>query len=315
MTNSLAPIALFVYKRPWHTRQAVDALKQNDLAAGSDLFIFSDGPRDDLDRAAVAEVREYIRTISGFKKVIRVEREMNLGLARSIISGVTQLTNEYGRVIVLEDDLVTSRYFLKFMNESLERYKETPRVMHISGYMYPVKDAGLLPESFFYRETHSWGWGTWKRAWDAFEPDARKLVRSIKARGLEREFDIRSPRFFSIMLKYQISGHVDSWMIRWYASVFLQNGLSLYSARSLVNNIGNDGSGTHTGTTRQFDGVVADSPVRLFPEAIEESNEALRIMMDFHRSLNRSAWKRMVWLWTRRIKKIGKILRVQKTET
>ena len=154
-----APIALFVFNRPWHTRQTVEALRNNEGASESELFVFCDGPRTERDDLPVDEVRQYVRTITGFKKITVVERDNNLGLARSIVSGVTEIVNTFGCIIVIEDDSVTSRFFLKFMNEALLQYKNAQRVMHVSGYMYPVKRPGSLPGSFFYRGNAQLGMG------------------------------------------------------------------------------------------------------------------------------------------------------------
>ncbi len=133
--NNLAPIILFTYNRPWHTRQTIEALQKNLYADKSRLIILSDGPKTEIDVPKVQKVREYIKTVKGFRSIEIIEREKNWGLANNIIDGVTRIINEYGKIIVLEDDIVTSPYFLKFMNEALEFYKDEERVMHISGYM------------------------------------------------------------------------------------------------------------------------------------------------------------------------------------
>ena len=158
---SLAPIVLFVYNRPEHTRKTVKALQDNDLTDESILYIFSDAAKNDDEVENVEKVREYIRTISGFKQIIIIEREKNYGLANSIISGVTEIVNKYGKIIVLEDDLVTSKYFLSFMNDALEIYKDENKVICIHGYIYPIKSE--LPETFFIKGADCWGWATWKR--------------------------------------------------------------------------------------------------------------------------------------------------------
>ncbi|WP_287963196.1 glycosyltransferase [Alcanivorax sp.] len=142
----LAPIVLFTYNRPWHTRRTVEALLKNAEARDSDLIVFSDGPRDADAEAKVAEVRQYLRTIRGFESVRIIEREHNLGLAANIISGVTEVVNESGRAIVLEDDLVTSPWFLQYMNDGLNRFEADDRVISIHGYCYPVPG---LPTVFF----------------------------------------------------------------------------------------------------------------------------------------------------------------------
>ncbi len=185
--SAFAPIALFVYNRPWHIQQTVEALQKNDLAEDSDLFIFSDAPKKKEAVAAVQEVREYIKTVGGFKSVSIIERDINFGLANSIIDGVTRMCNEYGRVIVLEDDLVTSPYFLCYMNDALDLYEHEESVISIHGYIYPV--AEKLPETFFLRGADCWGWATWKRGWELFEQDGRRLLEELCRQKLTDRFD------------------------------------------------------------------------------------------------------------------------------
>jgi len=161
---NLSPIVLFTYNRPWHTKQTIEALQKNELAQDSELFIFSDGWKNVEDKPKVLEVREYLKTIDGFKKINIVKRDKNWGLANNIIDGVTKIVKEYGKVIVLEDDLFTSPYFLKFMNEGLMRYKDEEKVMHISGYAFPIKKEEL-PDTFFLKPTSGRGWATRTRDW------------------------------------------------------------------------------------------------------------------------------------------------------
>ncbi len=241
---SYAPIALFVYNRPWHTGQAVDSLLSNPGAAQSPLYIFSDAPRDIAASQSVATVRSYIRSIAGFKTVTIIERETNFGLARSIIDGVTRLCEEYGRVIVMEDDLVTSPHFLSYMNDALARYENEDRVMQIAGYMFPMQldiheDALLLPF------ISSWGWATWHRAWRHFDVEAKGYKKLVKKRTLRKQFDLDGHYGYFKMLRAQQQGKADSWAVRWYLSVFLRNGLALYPKKTLVRNLGFDGSGVN----------------------------------------------------------------------
>jgi len=176
-----APVALFVYNRPWHTRQAIKALQANVEATKTPLYIFSDAPRNSAASRAVAEVRSLLREISGFKSLSIIERENNFGLARSIIDGVSQVCKQHDRVIVLEDDLVTSPYFLKFMNEGLRKYQDDEQVISIHGYIYPLEQT--LPETFFLKGADCWGWATWKRGWDLFESDGQSLLDELKRRN------------------------------------------------------------------------------------------------------------------------------------
>jgi GT2 family glycosyltransferase len=159
-----APIALFVYNRPEHTRRTIKFLQNNLLADESRLFIFSDAAKDPSQEEKVAAVREIIRSVGGFKSVEIVERKENFGLADSIIAGVSALCSDYGKVIVFEDDLITGPYTLQYFNEALRLYQDVEKVMHIGAYMYPLKVKNL-PQTFFYRAASSWGWATWARAW------------------------------------------------------------------------------------------------------------------------------------------------------
>lgn len=293
MLNSFAPIALFVYNRPWHTRRTVEALRANELAAESDLFVFSDGPRSNADFKAVQEVREYIRSITGFHHVTVIERDRNLGLAQSIISGVTEIVNRSGRIIVLEDDIVTSPHFLKFMNEALLRYENEERVMHISGYMFPI-DASNIPETFFYRGSSCWGWGTWKRAWNKFEPDPAKLIKIITDRKLKYEFNFLGSINYLGMLKYQAKSRVDSWAIRWYASVFLNQGLCLHPAQSLVQNIGHDSSGIHCDSSVAYNVKLNNDQITYFETKIEENSEAVKLIKEYFESITPTLYAKLI---------------------
>ncbi len=288
----LAPIILFVYNRPDHTRQTVEALQKNFLAKDSELFIFSDAPKNEAAASGVAEVRRYLHTISGFKKASVIERGENWGLAKSIIQGVTEIVNKYGRVIVLEDDIITSPHFLQFMNDALELYKDDNRVMHVSGYFLPVK--AELPETFFYRQTSCWGWGTWDRAWRYFNVDAKKLLGEIMKRGQLKQFNMNGSFNFSSQLKANVEGKINTWAIKWQASVFLHDGLCLHPRTSLTKNIGNDGSGVHATATSDFDTVVANNPVKLKKQAIEELAFVNRTIEKFYDGVRPGLFTRII---------------------
>lgn len=254
-----APIILFTYNRPAHTRRALESLRRNALAAESELFVYSDAARDEADREAVAEVRRIIHDARGFKAVHIVERDENQGLARNIIDGVTRVTDRYGRVIVLEDDLVVAPHFLQFMNDALETYKDEPRVGHI--HACDFTDDPSLPDTFLIKFTGSWGWGTWKRAWQHFNPDGKALLAELERRGLTREFDFGGKYGFTRMLRRQTEGKNNSWAIRWNASLFLKDILSLNTGRSLVQNTGFDGSGTNCGGGNLYQSRLCTTPI------------------------------------------------------
>lgn len=243
---NLAPIAFFVYNRPEHTRRAVDSLSRNPLAAESDLVIFSDAARKPEHQLNVDLVRALIRDVTGFRSVRIVERERNLGLASSIEDGVRKLCDEEGKIIVVEDDLVVVPEFLSFMNRALERYRDEPRVMQVSGYMFPGT-FNSSADALFLPLISCWGWGTWKRAWAYYDPGATGYVHLRENRKLREEFNVGGAYDYYHMLEQQMQGKIDSWGIRWLLSVFMRQGLVLYPVQSLVQNIGVDGSGTHGG--------------------------------------------------------------------
>ena len=288
----LSPVVLFTYNRPWHTRQTVEALQKNELADRSDLFIYSDSPKDEQTEKAVKKVREYIHTIDGFKTVTIREREENMGLAGSIIDGVTAVVNEYGRVIVLEDDLVTSPFFLRYMNDALNLYKYEEKVISIHGYSYPLSEK--LPSTFFLRGADCWGWATWKRGWDLFEEDGQKLLNELEEKRLARLFDFNEAYGYMQMLRDQIAGKNNSWAVRWYASAFLRECLTLYPGISLICNIGLDGAGTHCGTSGAFDVKMAQEPISVRPIDIIENLEARKAIEDYFRSLKPSPERRIL---------------------
>ncbi len=291
MEKSNAPITLFVYNRLDHTRQTVESLRKNELAQESDLFIFSDGPKNPETAKEISEIRDYLKTITGFKSITVIEREKNIGLANSIIDGVTDIVTKYGKIIVLEDDLVTSPYFLSYMNQGLDMYEHEDKVASIHGYMYPTKDA--LPETFFIRGADCWGWATWKRAWNIFEPNGQKLLDEIIEQKLQKQFNFGNSYDYLRMLKGQIAKRNNSWAVRWYASAFLKHKLTLYPGTSLVKNIGFDGTGTHSSDTNIFGNYVSTEKITLKKIAIEESRIGRQTFKKFFKSIRPKLLQRL----------------------
>ncbi|MCM1038220.1 MAG: glycosyltransferase [Ruminococcus sp.] len=248
MTSNLAPIVLFVYNRPEHTRHTVDALRNNLLAEQSELFIFADGAKKAEDINKVNEVREYIGKITGFKRVVVKERKENYGLAKSVVSGVTEIVNQYKKVIVLEDDLITDKQFLKYMNMGLDIYQDEPQVYSITGYSYfreGLKDI----DTCFLKITSSWSWATWKDRWDQYDPECKGWESLQRDHRLRKQFDYDYSYPYYRLLQMQLKdAKINSWAIKWYWTVFKKGGLTLYPGVSLVQNAGFDGSGEHCGT-------------------------------------------------------------------
>jgi hypothetical protein len=278
------PIAIFSYRRPLHLARVIDALGANLEASETLVYLFSDGARDQTSAVDVGKVRDLIATIDGFKEVRAVYRECNLGLARNITSGVTQVLAEHESVIVVEDDICVGPYFLRYMNDALEFYRNEPRVGSISGYCYPADSP--LPETFLIRGADCWGWATWRDRWKYYEPAGQELLKEIRRRKLTHAFDFGGAMGFTQMLEDQIAGKNDSWAVRWHASCFLRDLLILYPGRSLVQNIGIDGTGTHSKSVSQtYDVQLSAGPVSIGSIAIEESREG---WMAFHRFFRRS---------------------------
>jgi hypothetical protein len=292
--NTLAPIVLFVYNRPEHTLRTLQRLANNKEAKESTLFIFCDGAKKNASEDQVQKilkVRKIIRTEKWCKEVTIVESDTNKGLANSIIAGVTRVVNSFGKIIVLEDDILVSDYFLKYMNEALDLYFSEDKVISIHGYLYPVKKK--LPETFFLKGADCWGWATWKRGWDLFEEDGKKLLKEIKSGNLEYEFDFNGSYPYMKMLKKQVDGKNDSWAIRWYASAFLKNKLTLYPGKSLVENTGNEGSGTHVSKTELYDSVFSQSPVEVHRIPAEANRVAFEVFREYFISTHESFLKKL----------------------
>lgn len=278
---STAPIILFVYNRPDHTLRTLKALENNNLASESALFIYADAAKNEQSKAGVEQVREIISRNWKFKNVTLTLRESNCGLAANVIDGVTKIVKQYGQVIVLEDDLVTSPFALEYFNDALNLYRYQDQVMQISGYGYPVKDIETLPETFFFRVANSWGWATWDRAWNHFDSDINKLTDDFTAEQIH-QFSIEGKENFWKQVKEFKAGKINSWAIRWYASVFKNNGLVLYPRNSLTQNIGNDGSGTHTAAETTYQVVLANKKITQFPKEIQEHAQAYQSIKYFY---------------------------------
>ena len=277
----LAPIVIFTYNRPLHTQRTVEALLKNEYAADSDLIIYSDAPKNEVAQSGVDETRAYVRSISGFKTLRIVERKENFGLANNIIDGVTSIVNEFGRIIVLEDDLLTSPYYLKFVNEALTHYEENEDVVSINGYMYPT--SMQLPESFFIKGADCLGWATWKRGWDLFNVNGEELLTELEEKGLTKQFDFDGTYKYTRMLRRQSQGLLGSWAIRWYASAFLKNKLTLYPGQSLIFHDGSDGSGTNCADDDMFKVELSDRSLTVFPIESKESEIGRKAFKYFFR--------------------------------
>jgi len=242
---SNAPIILFCYNRIEHLKKTINSIKKNQLSKSSNFIIFSDGPKNTIDKKKVFKIRKYLKKLKGFKKIEIVEEKKNKGLSLNIIDGLNLIFKKYSSAIILEDDLVVSKNFLTYMNEGLARFKNDKKVISIHGYSYPFKADGNDPEYFFLKGADCWGWATWAKSWTIFENNGKKLKELIINKKTTNEFNFNNSFDYMKMLNNQIKGKNNSWAIRWYASAFLKNKLTLYPKNTFVKNIGTDGSGTH----------------------------------------------------------------------
>ena len=258
---SLAPIVLFVYNRPQHTKMTLEALAKNDLASGSILYIYADGPKqhatnDQLSK--IEETRNVIKNATGFSEVIITEAETNNGLANSIVKGVTEVVNKHGKIIVLEDDLITSKGFLKYMNDALDIYENESKVMHVSGYVYPAKLSDDTEQTFFANILSCWGWATWARAWKHYEHNPDVHISHFNTPEAIKKFNIEGHADYYHQLVLNQEGKLYTWAVKWYASWLFNDGYSLFPYKSLTKNIGFDNSGTNSKGDSQFNPRLTD---------------------------------------------------------
>lgn len=281
--NTLAPVVIFAYRRPDHLRNTLASLRRCEGFAQSPIIVYCDGPRNETEVESVTATRALAKNMLGENAEYHFS-EMNLGLSRSVIAGVSETVDRFGRVIVVEDDLELHPAFLTFMNQALDRYANDERVFQISGYQFDVPELKDTASALFLPFTVSWGWATWKRAWDQFDPLALGWEELRADKELRRRFNLDGVYDYATMLVRQMSGLRDSWAVRWYWTVFNTKGLVLFPPTSLVSNTGFDGSGTHgRGLLRQFSqagttlvpGIILPESIMLDAERYKRVKRAL----------------------------------------
>ncbi len=250
--SKLAPIALFCYNRPNHLKLTIASLKNNYLANQSMLYIFLDGPKSKKDFKKNNEVFNYISKINGFAKIKIYRSKKNLGLSKSIIDGINFVLKENDRIIVVEDDIVTSPLFLKFMNESLNKYEKNLKVWHVAGHSHLKPDEKEKQKVFFSYYMNCWGWATWKNRWKMFEKNPNKLINSFSKKDIS-EFDLEGSGLFWSQILKNASKKINTWAIFWYATIYIRKKLCCNPLKSYVRNIGMDGSGMHCSDSKYLD--------------------------------------------------------------
>lgn len=297
----LAPVILFVYNRPWHTRQVFGHLQKNSFANQTELIIYSDGPKNAKDVDKIRKIRDHLGSnTTGFKKVTIIKRDKNIGLANSIINGTSEVINKYGKAIILEDDLITSPQFLKYINDALNYYQLENKIFSISGYSpskYIMKiPKGYTEDVYFSPRASSWGWATWKDRWDKADWEIKDYNNFIKDRNAQKLFNVGGADLTKTLMLQQ-QRKIDSWAIKWCYALFKNKAYCVFPVKSLIDCIGGDGTGVHHGKTgledRNFD--LNQNPQVSFPKEIRINK---KIIKNFRKVYNRRKYNSV----TKRIK-------------
>ncbi len=289
---NLAPIILFVYNRPSHTLKTLESLEQNFLAKESILYVFADGAKENITKfelEEIAAVDSVVKSHKWCKEVIYIKRERNFGLADNIVDGVADVLMRHEKVIVLEDDLVTSPGFLQYMNQALTIYQSEEKAMHVSGYMFPVK--GRLPETFFFKQSSCWGWGTWKRAWKYYNGNSRLLLNQAFNLPNFNEINIDGTNQFVKQLEDNISGILKTWAVKWQFSIFVNDGLCLHPKISLVQNIGLDNSGENCGENNNFEIPRLANKIQVIKLPVSDYKNVYPKLRRFYKEMYLQSWE------------------------
>lgn len=286
---TLAPVVIFAYKRKAELQRAVEALQACHLANETDLYIFSDGPKSEKDRNGVKKVRNFIQSITGFKKITYFFSEQNKGLGSSIIGGVTKILESNQTIIVLEDDLVPSKNFLLFMNQGLQTYRDDPKIFSISGYNYPFEiKHNETNDAYFLPRTCSYGWATWRSRWEGLDWEIRDFEEFSKNKTAIRKFNNGGKDLYQ-MLSRQQAGLIDSWAIRWSYNQYKRNAVTVYPILSKIKNTGFSEQSTNTNIYNKYFTEVdkGDRGTFLFPSTVDVDPFYLKQLQNFYSIKNR----------------------------
>ncbi|MGB4415538.1 MAG: glycosyl transferase [Paludibacter sp.] len=301
MNDSLAPIVLFVYNRPFHTEQTLSALQQNDLARQSTLYIYCDGTKENTsveNTENIRAVRRIVKEVQGFKEVFIIESEQNKGLACSIQSGISEIIKKHGRVIVLEDDLITSPAFLSYMNKALVYYENRKSVFSISGYNMP-STLMQIPEDYEYDvyvslRNDSWGWGTWDDRWNQVDWNVSSYPAMLKSKQLQEAFNRGGDDMFEMLQKQQ-SGKLNIWSIQFTLAHFMNHAVSIVPTVSYVDNVGLDGSGENCGLNPSLKNktLCTNENIR-FLDILYEDKRIINAFYSANCNKKRPLWQKML---------------------
>lgn len=300
-----APVILFVYCRLEHTKKTLEALEKNELVEETDLFIYSDNAKNEDIQERVDAVRNYIDEYekrSSFKNVIIIKADKNKGLANSIIDGVNDIINKYEKAIIVEDDLITSTDFLKYMNGALDFYENNLQIGSISAYTYKVESLkGYSKDVYITNKGDCWGWGTWKDRWNNVDWDVSDYSVFLKDRNKRKQFD-ELERGLTHMLDMQMAGKLDSWAIRWVYSLFTRGLRTVYPTCSKAANIGVDGSGTHCKVSRKMDIDLDSKQGEYIFENLEVDDEIAKEVACYN---TRTILSKILWIMAKILFRLG----------
>ncbi len=271
---NLAPIVIFAFNRPGHLSNLFTSLLTNPEAQFSKIYLFIDGPRSSDDNKPIEATRKIGEQFSSFLNITIFQNEKNIGLSESILGGIDKVLLNHDRVIVLEDDLELSSNFLSFINRGLEVHTNDLSVASIQG--FSLIDLKSAQSSYFLRGADCWGWATWSNRWDSLVRDPRILLDQLRSKKLTTDFDLNGAYPYTNMLERNCNKAIDSWAIRWHASMFLEGKVSLYPAKSLVRNMGRDGSGTHGGSQEEVEARLTQEPIEYNWTKPEETPRIVR---------------------------------------
>lgn len=262
------PVLITTYVRLEHLKRTITSLRSNILAEQTDIFIASDFQKTIPDADKVAAVRSYLKSIDGFKSVTVIERDRNFGAAENESSALKVLFGKYEQVIVMEEDIVTATGFLTFMNAAFERYGTDERVFSIVGYCPPID----IPDSyqydaFFLGRMSAWGCGFIRDRYESILEITQKEFDEFAAnKDLSQAFVDAGGNDLMVMLKNVAYGSLEALDVQCMYTQFIKNQVTVYPARSLVFNIGFDGTGIHCGKSNRFDVALSDKTTFLFPD-------------------------------------------------
>lgn len=255
-THMKAPVVIFVYNRAEHTKKTLEALNDNRMAGDTQLYIFADNAKNEKAVEGVRATRKVIDEFArnnNFKQVNIIKSEVNKGLAKSILSGVTSVIKEHGKVIVVEDDLITSKDFLEFMNGALDYYEAKKNIWSISGYTpYLTALKKYSKDVYTCYRASSWGWATWLDRWESVDWDVKDYEEFVNSDSMKAHFNKGGSDLSGMLVDWHEKKN-NSWAIRWCYQQSKDNKLTIYPKESRVTNNGCDDSGTHSGRTTRYD--------------------------------------------------------------